>query len=140
WTAYGGGDAVLLAALRELPDVRVRGYYRQHALRALLRRDGVDLALLLSVVPESYSLALGECVRAGVPVLAFDLGALGDRVSDLGAGRLVAPESGAEGITEALRTMLREGKAPQVPADAAARIPDAAAAARAVRELYRSLV
>ena len=139
WTAYGGGDAALLAALRDLPGVRVRGYYRQHALRTLLRRDGVDLALLLSIVPESYSLALGECVRAGVPVLAFDLGALGDRVPDLGAGRLVAPEAGAEGIAEALRTMLREGKAPEVPADAAARIPDAEAAAEAIRELYRSL-
>ncbi|HEY2737380.1 MAG TPA: glycosyltransferase [Thermoanaerobaculia bacterium] len=139
WTAYGGGDAVLLATLRGLPGVQVRGYYRQHALRTLLRRDGVDLALLLSIVPESYSLALGECVRAGVPVLAFALGAPADRVPDLGAGRLVAPEAGAEGIAEALRTMLREGRVPEVPADAAARIPDAEAAARAVRELYRTL-
>jgi glycosyltransferase involved in cell wall biosynthesis len=139
WTAYGGGDAGLLTALRELPGVRVRGYYRQHALRTLLRRDRVDLALLLSIVPESYSLALGECVRAGVPVLAFALGAQGDRVPDLGAGRLVAPEAGAEGIAEALRTMLREGRAPEVPAAAAARIPDAEAAAEAIRELYRSL-
>lgn len=140
WTAYGGGDATLLAALRQLPGVRLRGYYRQHALRTLLWRDGVDLALLLSIVPESYSLALGECVRAGVPVLGFDLGAPADRVPDLGAGRLVAPEAGAEGIAAALRTMLRDGKVPEVPADAAVRIPDAEAAAQAVRELYRSLV
>lgn len=141
WTAYGGGDAALLAALRELPGVRVRGYYRQHALRTLLRRDGVDLALLPSIVPESYSLALGECVRAGVPVLAFALGAQGDRVPDLGAGRLVAPEAGAAGIAEELRAMLRDGRTPEVPAAAAAeKIPDAEAAAAAVRELYRSLI
>ena len=43
---------------------------------ALLRRDGVDLALLLSIVPESYSLVLDECAAAGVPVVAFDLGAV----------------------------------------------------------------
>lgn len=139
WTAYGGGDAALLTLLRGLPGVRVRGYYRQHALRSLLRRDGVDLALLLSIVPESYSLALGECVRAGVPVLAFDLGAPGDRVPGLGAGRLVPLETGAEGIAAALRTMLREGHAPAVPAEAAERIPDAGAAAEAYRALYREM-
>jgi glycosyltransferase involved in cell wall biosynthesis len=139
WTAYGGGDAALLTALRRLPGVRVRGYYRQDALRRLLRRDGVDLALLLSIVPESYSLALGECVRAGVPVLAFALGALSDRVPALGAGRLVPPEAGAEGIAAALREMLREGRVPAVPAESAARIPDAAAAAAAHQALYREL-
>jgi glycosyltransferase involved in cell wall biosynthesis len=139
WTAYGGGDAALLTLLRGLPGVRVRGYYRQHALRRLLREDGVDLALLLSIVPESYSLALGECVRAGVPVLAFDLGALGDRVPDLGTGRLVPLEAGAEGIAAALRAMLLDGHAPAVPAGAAARIPDAVAAAAAYRALYREM-
>jgi glycosyltransferase involved in cell wall biosynthesis len=111
WTAYGGGDPALLTLLRGLPGVRVRGYFRQHALARLLCRDRVDLALLPSIVPESYSLALGECVRAGVPVLAFDLGALGERVRGLGAGRVVQPEAGAEGIVAALRTMMREGSA-----------------------------
>ena len=32
-----------------MPGVRVRGYYRAGALPALLRRDGVDLGLLLSI-------------------------------------------------------------------------------------------
>ena len=100
WTVYGGGDPELLARLRRLPRVRVRGYYRSGTLPWLLRRDRVDLALLLSIVPESYSLVLDECAAAGVPVVAFDLGAVGERLQ---MGRLVPLEEGAEGIVRVLR-------------------------------------
>lgn len=103
WTAYGGGDPELLARLRRLPRVRVRGYYQNGTLPHLLRRDKVDLALLLSIVPETYSLVLDECVAAGVPVLAFDLGAIRDRLPRLGAGRLVPLEEGSEGVVRSLR-------------------------------------
>jgi len=98
WSAYGGGDPELLARLRRLP-VRVRGYYRSGTLPRLLRRDGVDLALLLSIVPESYNLVLDECAAAGVPVVAFDLGAVGER---LRSGQLVPLAEGAEGIVRAM--------------------------------------
>ncbi|HEX7184319.1 MAG TPA: glycosyltransferase [Thermoanaerobaculia bacterium] len=103
WTAYGGGDPELLARLRRLPRVRVRGYYRKGTLPHLLRRDKVDLALLLSIVPETYSLVLDECVAAGVPVVAFDLGAVGDRLPQLRTGLLVSLEEGSEGIASALQ-------------------------------------
>src|SRR6202035_736868 len=74
--------------------MRIRGYYRAGSLPRLLRRDGVDLALLLSIVPESYSLVLSECRAAGVPVVAFDHGAVADRIRAEGGGLLVAPEEG----------------------------------------------
>ena len=79
---------------------------------------------------------LGECVRARVPVLAFDLGAQGERVPDLGVGRVVPVEDGAEGIAAALQTMLQEGRVPVVPPEAAARLPAAVVAAASLRELY----
>jgi glycosyltransferase involved in cell wall biosynthesis len=104
WTSYGGGDPELLARLRRLPRVRVRGYYRSGTLPGLLHRDRVDLALLLSIVPESYSLVLDECQAAGVPVVAFDLGAVAERLS---LGRLVPLEEGAEGIAAAVLKMLK---------------------------------
>lgn len=102
WTAYGGGDPELVARLRRLRRVRVRGYYRSGTLPRLLRRDGVDLALILSIWPETYCLVLDECAAAGVPVVAFDLGAVGER---LAAGRLVPLEAGAEGIATAVRSV-----------------------------------
>ncbi|HBL32054.1 MAG TPA: hypothetical protein DD490_34965 [Acidobacteria bacterium] len=134
WSAYGGGDAEHLATLRRL-GVRVRGYYRAGSLPERLRRDGVDVALLLSVWPEAHNLVLSECVAAGVPVVAFDLGALGERVPRLGAGRLVTLEQGAAGIAAALRAMQRDGL-PKVPA-AVLTGPEEAAAA--LREVYGAL-
>jgi len=90
FSAYGGGDAEILTRWRRLPGLRVRGYYRAGSLPALLRRDGVDLALLLSVVPESYGLALDECAAAAVPVVAFDHGALAERIAAADSGLLLA--------------------------------------------------
>lgn len=137
WSAYGGGDADELRELHRL-GVQVRGYYRSGSLPALLRRDGVDLALLLSIVPESHSLVLSECVVAGVPVAAFALGALADRVPLLGAGRLVPLEQGAEGIAAVLQEMRRDGP-PMVPEEASHRLTDPVSAAAGHLALYREL-
>lgn len=137
WSSYGGGDPEMLRELRRL-GVRVRGYYRHGALPHLLRRDGVDLALLLSVVPESHSLVLGECVVAGVPVVAFALGALAERVPRLGAGRLVSLGEGVEGVAAAIRDSLRDGL-PEVPAESARLLTDPVSAAAGHLALYREL-
>jgi glycosyltransferase involved in cell wall biosynthesis len=137
WSAYGGGDAETLRELRRL-GVRVRGYYRSGSLPALLQRDGVDLALLLSTWPESHNLVLSECVVAGVPVAAFALGAIADRVPRLSAGRLVPLEEGAEGIVAALAEMRRHGP-PAVPEESARLLADPVSAAAGHLALYREL-
>jgi glycosyltransferase involved in cell wall biosynthesis len=137
WSAYGGGDAETLRELRRL-GVRVRGYYRSGSLPALLQRDGVDLALLLSTWPESHNLVLSECVVAGVPVVAFALGAIAERVPRLEAGRLVALEQGAEGIVAALDEIRRDGP-PIVPEEAARLLADPVSAAAGHLALYREL-
>lgn len=130
---YGGGDEDLLARLA--PRCGVRGYYRLGALPSLLARDGVDVALLLSVVPESYSQTLTECHAAGVPVVAFDLGALGRRLAEEGGGIAVPIDRGADGIVEALRAFRRGATIPLPPPPADSR----RAAAETHLALYRRL-
>jgi glycosyltransferase involved in cell wall biosynthesis len=153
-TAYGGGDAEILARWRRLPGLRVRGYYRAGSLPALLQRDGVDLALLLSVVPESYGLTLDECAAAGVPVVAFDHGALAERIASAASGLLLAaavaddPAAAGAALASLLADLLDgrlepppppippPGQLPPAPAPA----PRLAAAAAADwLELYREL-
>ncbi|HVS00647.1 MAG TPA: glycosyltransferase [Thermoanaerobaculia bacterium] len=136
WSVYGGGDAEILARLRELPRVDVRGYYRSGSLPSLLRRDRVDVALLLSIVPESYSLVLSECWAAGVPVTAFDLGAVGDRIRE-GGGWRVPLEAGVEGVVDLLRDLL-DGKVP-LPQPLYRTTLAAADVAREWQGLYRAL-
>jgi glycosyltransferase involved in cell wall biosynthesis len=140
WSAYGGGDPELLRRLRRLPRVQVHGYYRSGSLVRRLRRDRVDLALLLSVWPESYNLALSECRMAGVPVVAFDHGAIADRVRRHGGGLLVDPALGSEGVAGLLREMIAGRRAaPRDPAPGAAPPCSADDAAGAFAELYREL-
>jgi glycosyltransferase involved in cell wall biosynthesis len=98
FSVFGGGDPDLLTRLRRLPNVRVRGYYRQGKLAEQLAAARVDLALLLSIVPESYGLTLDECSAAGVPALAFARGALAERIPASGAGALLA--TGGDPATE----------------------------------------
>ena len=136
WTALGGGDASLLARFRALPGVAVRGYYRAGTLPAVLRGLDVDLALLLSICPEAYGLTLDECWRAGVGAVAFDHGAMAERIRRFGGGWLVPPHALAEGVVRAIRQALA-GPFPAVPAPGL--LADPAQAAAAHLDLYRDL-
>ncbi|HSS77575.1 MAG TPA: glycosyltransferase [Thermoanaerobaculia bacterium] len=140
WSVYGGGDPEILLRLRRLPHLKVRGYYRAGSLVELLKRGRVDLALLLSIVPESYSLALSECLAAGVPVVAFDHGAIAERVRKHGGGWLVEPEAGAAGIASVLAS-LAAGDLPiaNSPGSEAAGHSISGDDAGAFEELYREL-
>jgi glycosyltransferase involved in cell wall biosynthesis len=147
-TAYGGGDPEILRRWRRLPGLRVRGHYRAGSLPALLARDGVDLALLLSVVPESYGLTLDECADAGVPVLAFDVGAIAERIAAAGSGLLLAaalvddhPAAAGAALATLLADLLdgRVPMPPPAPPRAAADPGNCAAVVAAWMELYRDL-
>jgi glycosyltransferase involved in cell wall biosynthesis len=143
-SAYGGGGAEILVRWRRLPGLRVRGYYRAGSLPRLLRRDRVDLALLLSVVPESYGLTLDECAAAGVPVVAFDLGAPAERIIARGSGLLLAAPAAADPETAgtALATLLvdlLEGRLATPPSSPPLPPATPAAAAEAWNALYQQL-
>jgi hypothetical protein len=143
-SAYGGGDPEILARWRRLPGLRVRGYYRAGSLPELLRRDGVDLALLLSVVPESYGLTVDECAAAGVPVVAFDLGAPAERIAAAGSGLLLAapladdPAAAGAALATLLGDLL-DGRLETPPPSPPLQPPDPATVTAAWIELYRKL-
>lgn len=128
WHILGGGDATLLRELR--PLARVHGYYRAGTLPALLARHRIALAVLPSIVPESYSLTLSECWSAHVPVVAFDLGALAERITTHGGGWLA---DDAAAMAAILQRWLRGELATTIPTVTAT--PRAAALAHL--ELYR---
>jgi len=104
WWVLGPGDPSILLRLRDL-GVGVRGYYRAGSLPRLLSDLQIDLAVLASTSPESYSLTLSECWAARRPVIAFDVGAVGERIR-AGGGTPVPPSAGAEGLACAIRHAL----------------------------------
>lgn len=138
WHVCGGGDAErLLAALRGRARVRVHGYVCAARIPRLLRRHCIGVALLPSLVPESFSLTLSECWLAGVPAIAFDHGALGERIRlGQGAPWLAPSGSGVEG----LRDVLAQWRAGSLAHPALPAPTPADHAAMAMCELYRGLL
>lgn len=135
WHIFGGGDEELLRALRRMPNVFVHGYYRAGSLPSLLDEHAIGLALLPSIVPESYSLTLSECWLAGVPAVAFNHGAQAERIARNGGGWLAPLDEGAAGIANIVRRWVGGELTTNVPATVASS-RDAALAQIA---LYRSL-
>ncbi len=132
----GGGDPDLLDGLRRRPGLVVRGYYRAGALPRLLHASSASVAVLASLVPESYALVVDECLWTGVPVVAFDHGAAAERLRRWGVGRLVPVSSGALGLAAAAAELLGSDEA--VSPGVRAQLPSARSSAAQMLELYRA--
>lgn len=70
------------------PNLRFHGRYDHEAVYQRIAALECDFALFLSQCPETFSYTLTEALTCGLPALVPDLGALGERVSALGAGWL----------------------------------------------------
>ena len=78
-------DAPLLATNK----VFITGYYGEAEASHLLQREHPDIAWLPSVWPETWSYTLDYALAARLPVMAFDLGAIAERVRDADLGELL---------------------------------------------------
>lgn len=79
----------------------ITGPYRPEQLPELLETHGVNVGFFPSICPETFSYVTEEMIVMGLPVLAFDLGAPGERVLTYWRG-LVMPPSGPESIMDAV--------------------------------------
>jgi glycosyltransferase involved in cell wall biosynthesis len=81
----------------------VTGAYKHEDLVGLIEANKINLAFFPSICPETFSYVTEEMIRLELPVVAFDLGAPGERLRGYRKGRL-CPEVTAE---SALSTLLR---------------------------------
>jgi GT2 family glycosyltransferase len=91
-------DARLLAA----GPVFITGEYAPDELAGLLASESVDLAFLPSIWPETWCFTLSEAWRAGLHVVAFDIGAPAERIRAHGGGTLLPLACRAPQINAAL--------------------------------------
>ena len=91
-------DARLLATGR----VFITGPYKQPDAITQLRHHAVGLVWLPSLWPETWCYALGEALRAGLPTVAFDIGAQAERLRATGRGRLLPLGLSTPAINNAL--------------------------------------
>jgi glycosyltransferase involved in cell wall biosynthesis len=132
---YGDGDGEIFRKLRKAKKVKIQGYYKQGSLGEWLAKDKIAIAVLPSVSPEGYAVVVDECLAAGVSVVAFDHGAVGERLSFWEAGELVPLALGAEGIADAVIENL--GQELRVPDGVIRTLPQLDREARKYLDLYR---
>jgi GT2 family glycosyltransferase/glycosyltransferase involved in cell wall biosynthesis len=80
------------ARLMATGKVFVTGHYEERELDGLLRREKPDAIWFASVVPETWCFALSHAIRAGLPIIAFELGAIGERLKRAPYARLISPD------------------------------------------------
>jgi glycosyltransferase involved in cell wall biosynthesis len=99
----GGIDAriVVLGSLNlahKSERLRVTGPYESAELVDLIEAHGINMFLFPSIWPETFSYVVGELISLGVPIVAFDLGAPGERLRTYGKARLCAEVSAAAAL------------------------------------------
>ncbi len=91
----------------ELP-IRTTGHYKHAELSGLINQYQLHMALMPSVVPETFSYVTHELMQLGVPIMCFDLGAQAEVVRPYAKGCVVpfsSPEQLWMRIQEFKRTL-----------------------------------
>lgn len=89
------------------------GAYTRAELLSRIAAIAPHVGLIPTICPETYCHTLTECWAAGLPVIGSNLGAVGERIRESGAGWEVDPRDAA-GIVD-LMTRIRNGSEPWAP-------------------------
>lgn len=84
---------------------RQTGRYRREDLPDIIERAGVDVILIPSICPETFSFTATEAMDMGLPVAVFDIGAPAERVRRYGKGLVMDVEASPADVVDALRTL-----------------------------------
>jgi GT2 family glycosyltransferase/glycosyltransferase involved in cell wall biosynthesis len=99
----GYTDRIREATVLHNGALTITGRYQPSDLAALITTHRPHVALLPSLWPETFSYTLSECWMAGLPVLASNLGAIGERIQNSGAGWLLPDLEQSTILNELLR-------------------------------------
>ena len=101
------GHTIDDAALLDLGNVFVTGPYRPDEVDALIRAQAATFGWLPSIAPETWCFSLSELWRAGLDVVAFDLGAQAERIRARSRGMLLPLGLPAAALNTALLAAAR---------------------------------
>lgn len=83
-------------------DVINLGQYQSENVYDLLETNQINLVCILSVCPETFCFTLSEAWQCNIPVVVTDIGALGTRVAENGAGIAVPLDNAIDGVLKAI--------------------------------------
>lgn len=86
----------VIGNMKNAPEnIHVHGPYRPHNLPRIMSRYKIDVVLIPSVCPETFSYTTSEAMSMGIPVACYNMGAPAERVSKYEHGLMldeIAPQ------------------------------------------------
>ena len=70
----------------------VTGRYDFQGLESMIREKDIDVFLLPSIWPETFSFTADEIMQLGLPLIVFNIGAPAERVKNYPLGKVIEPE------------------------------------------------
>lgn len=97
------GEVAEPEEFEEIGCITITGPYQRHEAARLLGRVDPHFVFFPAVWPETYSFTLSECWVAGYPAVAFDIGAIAERIKATGAGVVLPLQTDAASLLDRLR-------------------------------------
>ena len=92
WFVLGAiGDKNILEISQE--NCFFSSTYKKEELPQLLEDNEIDIICILPIWPETFSYTVSEAWLNGIPIVATDIGAVGERIRKTGGGWLVKPDA-----------------------------------------------
>ena len=85
------------------------GRYQVEDLTHLVLKHDIDVVLIPSIWPETFSYTTSEAIQMGLPVAVFNLGAPAERVKKYDKG-IIIPEMTAESVLESIHKFMERKK------------------------------
>ncbi len=86
--------------------VRVHGKYEPTELPDIINKRGINVILMASLIPETFSYTISEAMKMKLPIVTFDIGAQGNRVKQYELGTVIPLNSSPEVILDAIQSIL----------------------------------
>lgn len=109
WFIFGNIDPKEELYGLELSNLHKFGFYRREDIHRLLVMNKIDVVCIMSVCAETFCYTLSEAMQAKIPILAYDVGAVGERIKETGTGILVPLDAVIETILDKVRD-ISDGK------------------------------
>lgn len=104
---YGEVGDPTVAARKGADNVFFSGVYQKDDIFDLLRASRIDVALILPILAETFCYTLSEAWECGIPVIGTDIGAVGERIRDTGAGWVIPTDAGKEEVVKLIEQLRR---------------------------------
>jgi GT2 family glycosyltransferase/glycosyltransferase involved in cell wall biosynthesis len=109
------GQEVVGTALSSLPEKQLKqhGAYARETITQQLTNQSIDLVVLASKCFETYSYTLNEALESGIPVLGYEVGAIGERINALEAGWVLPIQANSQATLEKIIAIKNDSQAYQ---------------------------